>query len=434
MTKENTNWSAGKPLFWGFATLALLVGGLGTWSVVTTLSGAIIALGQIEVAQSRQVVQHLDGGVVAEILVAEGAAVAAGDVLLRLDGSELQSDLTIVENQLYEISARRARLEAERDDAPAVIFPADLTALARTRPDVAEMAKGQASLFATHRETRAQAIEQRQKRIAQISSQIEGIAAQQAAIATQIELLKSDLAAQSDLLAKGLTQAARVSAIERELAQVQGQAGELAAAGAEAAGRITEIEIEIRGLSTTLREAAEAELRDVAAQELELTERQRALTQRIGRLDIRAPAAGLVFGLQVKTPQSVIRPADPLMFIVPQDRPLLVAVRIPPTHVDEVHLGQDVRLVFSALPTRLAPQLFGHVELVSADALTDERTGVPYYRAEISIDAKTLLAIGQPQIVPGMPVQAFIRTTDRTPLSYLLKPFTDYFQSAFRET
>lgn len=165
-----------------------------------------------------------------------------------------------------------------------------------------------------------------------------------------------------------------------------------------------------------------------------MTERLRALTQRIGRLDIRAPAAGLVFGLQVKTPQSVIRPADPLMFIVPQDRPLLVAVRIPPTHIDEVHLGQDVRLVFSSLPSRLAPQIFGRVALVSADALTDERTGVPYYRAEISIGAKTLLAIGQTQIVPGMPVQAFIRTSDRTPLSYLLKPFTDYFQSAFRET
>lgn len=434
MTDPDVNWSARRPLIWGFLTLGLLIGGLGGWSVLTTLTGAIIAPGQIEVAQSRQVVQHVDGGVVAEILVAEGDAVSAGDVLLRLDGSPLHSELTIVENQLYELSARRARLEAERDDAGAVGFPAGLLKAAETRPDVAEMVDGQASLFAAHRETLAQATDQRQKRIGQIDSQIAGIDAQQAATETQVALLDADLRAQRDLLDQGLTQAARVSAIEQELAQAQGHAGELTAAKAEAAGRITEIEIEIRGLATQLREAAEAELRDVAAQELELSERQRALVERIGRLDIRAPAAGLVFGLQVTTPQSVIKPADPLMFIVPQDRPLLVAVRIPATHVDEIHLGQEVRLVFSSLPSRTTPELTGQVTLVSADALTEERTGATYYRAEISITADSLRAIGQVDIVPGMPVNAFIRTADRTPLSYLLKPFTDYFRSAFRET
>ncbi len=434
MTNQDNNWSAGRPLFWGFLTLALLIGGLGTWSVLTTLSGAIIAPGQIEVAQSRQVVQHVDGGVVAEILVTEGDRVKTGDVLLRLDGSQLQSEVTIVENQLQELNARRARLEAERDEADAVTFPAGLLKAAADRPDVAEMVDGQASLFAAHRETLAQAVDQRERRIGQIGSQIEGIEAQQAAVETQVTLLGPELGAQRDLLEKGLTQAARVSAIERELAQVQGRAGELTAAKAEAAGRITEIEIEIRGLATQLREAAEVELRDVAARELELSERQRALTERIGRLDIRAPAAGLVFGLQVTTPQSVIRSADPLMFIVPQDRPLLVAVRIPATHVDEVHLGQDVRLVFSSLPSRTTPELIGRVTLVSADALIDERTGATYYRTEIAIDAEDILGLGKLDVVPGMPVDAFIRTADRTPLSYLLKPFTDYFRNAFRET
>ncbi len=434
MTDQDMNWSARNPLVWGFLTLALLIGGLGAWSALTTLAGAIIAPGQIEVAQSRQVVQHLDGGVVADILVTEGDAVKAGDVLLRLDGSQLQSELTIVENQLYELSARRARLEGERDDSGIVTFPADLLKAAETRPDVAEMVDGQASLFAAHRETLTQAIDQRQKRIEQIDSQIEGIDAQQAAIETQVALLDADLKAQRDLLEQGLTQAARVSTIEQDLAQVQGHAGELTAAKAEASGRITEIEIEIRGLATQLREAAEVELRDVAAQELELSERQRALAERIGRLDIRAPAAGLVFGLLVTTPQSVIKPADPLMFIVPQDRPLLVAVRIPATHVDEVHLGQDVRLVFSSLPSRTTPELTGRVTLVAADAVTDERSGKTYYRAEISINAESLLALGQVDIVPGMPVNAYIRTSDRTPLSYLLKPFTDYFRNAFRET
>ena len=434
MTDKDTNWSAGRPLFWGYLTLGLLIGGLGAWAMLTTLAGAIIAPGQIEVAQSRQVVQHLDGGVVAEILVAEGDEVGAGDVLLRLEGSQLQSDLTIVENQLHEMSARRARLEAERDNADAVTFPAELLNAAAIVPDVAEMIDGQASLFAAHRETLAQAIDQRGKRILQIGSQVEGIAAQQDAVETQVVLLNTELEAQRDLLAKGLTQATRVSAIERELAQVQGRVGELTAAEAEAAGRITEIEIEIRGLATHLREGAEAELRDVAARELELSERQRALARRVGNLDIRAPAAGLVFGLQVTTPQSVIRPADPLMFIVPQDRPLLVAVRVPATHVDEVRLGQDVRLVFSSLPSRTTPEVSGRVTLVSADALADERTGATYYRTEIAIDIKSLQDLGEDYVVPGMPVDAFIRTVDRTPLSYLLKPFSDYFRNAFRET
>jgi len=433
MNRQTLRWSAVGPLVLGFLTLLLLIGGIGAWSVLTTLTGAIIAPGQVEVSRNRQVVEHIDGGVVAEILVAEGDRVAAGDVLLRLDGSPLRSELTIVENQLHEVRARRARLEAERDEATVVTFPDDLLQVAARSPDVAEMVEGQAGLFDAHRETLAHGVEERRKRIEQIGSQIEGIRAQQVALETQVRLLGTDLEAQRNLLAKGLAQAPRVTAIERELAEAQGRLGELAAAQAEAAGRITEIEIEIQGLATELRESAEAELRDVAARELELSERQRALAERIGRLDIRAPAAGVVFGLKVTTPQSVIRPADPLLFIVPQDRPLLAAVRLPATDVDDVRVGQETRLVFSSLPSRTTPEVVGHVTLVSADALTDESTGMRYFRTEILIDPEGLQALDQ-TVVPGMPVDAFIRTADRTPLSYLVKPFTDYFRNAFRES
>ena len=434
MTEGTTTWSAARPLFWGFLTLALLVGGLGTWSVFTTLAGAIIAHGQVEVSQNRQMVQHPDGGVVAEINVTEGATVKAGDIVIRLDGSALQSEIAIIENQLYEIIARRARLEAERDEASDVSFPPGLVAAVAKRADVAELVDGQASLFAAHKESLAQATDQRRQRIEQIGSQIEGIEAQTDAIGTQISLLESELVTQQDLLAQGLIQAARVSAIERELAQAKGRAGELKAARAEAAVRITEIEIEITGLATQQREKAEVELRDIVARELELNERERSLSERIARLDIRAPAAGIVLGLKVTTPQSVLRPADVLMYVVPQDRPLLVASRVPVTHVDEVRPGQDVRLVFSSLPSRTMPELHGHVTLVSADALIDERTGVSYYRTEIAIDPAALHDLEGVNVVPGMPVDAFIRTADRTPLSYLLKPFTDYFRNAFRET
>lgn len=434
MSATGTQWSATRPLIWGFLTVSLLIGGLGAWSVFTTLAGAIIAPGQVEVSQSRQVVQHPDGGVVAEILVTEGAEVAAGDVLLRLDGSQLRSDLAIIDNQLWEVSARRARLEAERDAAEIIGFPQELLVAAADRQDVAGIVEGQAGLFAAHQEALDQAIDQRRTRIDQIASQIEGIEAQRKAIGTQIALLEAELVAQKELLEKGLTQAPRVSAIERELAQAKGSEGELIAGKAEATGRVTEIEIEITGLVTQSREKAEAELRDIVARELELTEGRQAIAKRIGRLDIRSPAAGLVLSLRVTTPQSVIRPADALMYVVPQDRPLLVAAHVPVTHVDEVRPGQDVRLVFSSLPSRTTPELHGQVTLVSADVLTDERSGASYYRAEIAIDFAALQDLAGVTVVPGMPVEAFIRTEDRTPLSYLLKPFMDYFRGAFRET
>jgi len=434
MKERTETWSARWPLFWGFLTVALLVGGLGAWSVMTTLAGAIIAPGHIEVSQNRQVVQHPDGGVVAEILVTEGATVAAGVVLIRLDGSQVRSELAIVENQLHELAARRARLEAERDGALSVAFPEMLLAAAAQRPDVAEMMDGQAGLFATYQETLAQATEQRQERIEQIKSQIAGLDAQRDAIEAQIALLDAERATQRDLLEKGLTQATRVSSIERDLAELKGRAGELAAGRAEASGRITEIEIEITSLVTQQREEAEAELRDIVARQLELAERQRALSERISRLEVRAPVAGIVLGMQVTTVRSVVRPADILMYVVPQDRPLLVIARVPVTHVDEVRVGQNVRLVFSSLPSRTTPELVGTVALVSADSLSDERSGMTYYRVEVEIDLAELQHQTGVDVVPGMPVDAFIRTADRTPLSYLMKPFTDYFREAFRET
>jgi HlyD family secretion protein len=426
-------WSAARPLVIGFLTLGILVGGLGAWSVFTTLSGAVIAPGQIEVSQSRQVVQHPDGGVVDAILVTEGASVSAGDVLLRLDGSALRSERAIVEAQLMELAARRARLEAQRDGAPAVTFPATLRRAAIARQDVAEMIAGQSGLFASQADALAQAEELRSTRIGQIESQMQGLRAQVAANKTQVALLAGEIATQRDLLDRGLAQSARLSALERDLAQLQGRAGELTSALAEAAGRVTETRIEIAALATQSRETAEAELRDVVARQLELIERDSALAGRINRLEVRAPASGLVLGLAVTTPQSVIRPAEPLLYIVPQDRPLLVAARVPVTHVDEVHPGQSVRLVFSSLPNRNTPEILGKVTLISADALADERTGLTYFRTEIAIDARALQDMVGVAVVPGMPVEAFLKTADRTPLSYLFKPLTDYFRAAFRE-
>lgn len=426
-------WSARGPILLGVITVAALVGGFGLWSVATEIQGAVVASGQVQVEQQRQIVQHPDGGVVAEIAVAEGQSVQAGDLLIRLDGEMLQSELAIVEGQLFEIRARRARLEAERDDATRPVIPADLAEIATQRPEVAELVQGQLRLFDARRDTQSREIEELKKRRAQTQSQIQGIDAQIAATAQQTDLIRQELVDQNGLLAKGLAQASRVLALRREEANLLGTSGELIAAKAQAEGRITEFELEELRLAAARREEASTQLRDIGPTELELAERRRALSGQIARLEIRAPVSGLVLGLSVTTPRSVVRAADPILYLIPQDRPLVIAAQISPLHIDEVRVGQKVRLVFSSFSGRTTPDLFGHVTVVSADALSDQKSGLSYYRAEILLDAGEMSRLGHP-LLPGMPVEAFIETPARTPMAYLLKPFTDYFSTAFRES
>ncbi|MFN3969768.1 MAG: HlyD family type I secretion periplasmic adaptor subunit [Gemmobacter sp.] len=427
-------YSARAPLILGALTLAVLLGGFGYWSVGTTLTGAIVASGQIEVEQNRQIVQHPDGGVVEAILVADGSTVTAGQPLLRLDGSLLRSELSIVESQFLEILARRGRLEAERDEAAAPRFPEELVTLAATRTDAAELMEGQRRLFEARRDTLAQQSEQLARRADQTAAQIDGIDAQITAMSDQLALIGQEMASVQELLDKGLAQAARLLALQREEARLRGQTGELAATRAASEGRITELELEVLRLAATRREEANSQLRDIGFRELELAERRRALAERIARLEIVAPVAGIVLGLQVTTPRAVLRPAEPVMYLIPQDRPLVIAAQIPTIHIDQVRPGQPAVLVFSAFSSRTTPEVLGTVSRVSADALTDDRSGVTYYRAEILPDPGELDKLAGLTLIPGMPVEAFIRTEERTPLAYLIKPFTDYFARAFRES
>ena len=294
--------------------------------------------------------------------------------------------------------------------------------------------RGQRRLFDARRVSLASQIEQLGKRREQINDQLDGMESQKQALTTQLGLLRKELVDQKGLLENGLTEASRVLALQREEASMLGQLGELAATRAQAEGRITETQIEVLRLASDRREEANAQLRDSGVQELELAERRRALQERIARLDVRAPVSGIVLGLTVTTPRAVLRPADPILYLIPQDRPLVIATHVPPIHVDQVHVGQSVKLVFSAFSSRETPELTGHVSVVSADALIDPRSQTPYYRAEILLDEGELAKLAGNTLIPGMPVEAFIQTEARTPLAYLLKPFTDYFARAFRES
>ena len=434
MSDTKNNWSARAPLTIGLLAMLVLVGGFGSWSALSKISGAVIASGRIEVDRNRQIVQHLDGGLVEEILVDEGDTVEAGQTLIRLDATLLASNLAITEGQLFELMSRRGRLEAERDEAEEVVFEEELLAEAAANPDIAEIVQGQERLFHARVDSLKHEIEQLGKRRNQIADQVRGIEAQEDSLTVQLDLIRKELVDQQGLLEKGLAQASRVLALQREEASLSGRVGELAASKAQAAGRITEIDIEVIKLSSRRREEAITRLRDLQYRELELAEQRRALEEQLSRLEIKAPVSGIVYGLQVYTPRSVIRPADPVLFLVPQDRPLIIAAQVPVIHVDQIYTGQEVSLRFSALDQRNTPELFGRVLVVSADAFQDEATGASYYRAEIVLSEGEQAKLPEnARLVPGMPVEAFLRTADRTPIAYLVKPLTDYFTKAFRE-
>jgi HlyD family secretion protein len=434
MTTAKKPFSARRQVALGLVTLLVLVGGFGGWSVLSVIDGAVVAPGRLEVEQNRQVVQHLDGGVVADIRVEDGQVVQAGEVLIRLDGTLLQSELTIVEGQLFELFARRGRLEAERDEADTITFPQELVEVAATHPEAAGLMEGQRRLFAARRDTLAKQTEQLGKRAQQTRSQIAGVEAQITALTSQLDLIAQERASVEELLEKGLAQVSRLLALQREEARLQGQVGELTAAKATSEGRITEIELEVLRLAAARREEANSQLRDIGFRELELVERRSALIERMARLDITAPVGGVVLGLTVTTPRAVLRPAEPLLYLVPQDRPLVIVAQVAPTDIDQVHPGQPARLMFPAFSTRTTPELNGTVLMVSADALADERTGMTFYRAEILPDPGEVDKLTGLTLLPGMPVESFIRTDARSPMAYLVKPFTDYFMKAFRES
>lgn len=412
--------SCRRPVALGLSALIALLLGLGLWAGLARIDGAIIAAGRIEVARNRQLVQHPDGGLVESLLVAEGQSVTAGQVLLRLDGSQLGPALAAATAQLQSLRAGRARLLAERDGT-APTFPADLAGTA--------VADEQLRLFQARTDMLARQTAQLRGRLAQIAAQIDGIAAQDTALTRQIALTDGDLTTQRDLQSKGLTQAARVSALERQLAQLQGDLGETRAARAQAEGRATEVRLEILRLTDQRRTDAADALRAQTPQEAELSERCTTLRAQLDRLTLRAPVSGRVLGLQVTGPQSVIGPGQTVLTLVPNDRPLVATLHITPADIDQVSVGQTVRLVFTTLPGPSAPQATGRLITVAADVLTEPEGRSAYYLAEVAIPPDQTGTL-----VPGMPVEALVETGSRSALAYLTRPLTDYFRLAFRES
>lgn len=407
-----------------------LVAGVGGWAVTAKLTGAVIAPGSVTVDQHLKAVQHRDGGIVGEIAVREGDFVQAGQVLLRLDDAQTKAELSIVRSQLVELTARRARLLAERDGLPAIEFPHGLAARS---PEAAPIVQGETRLFIGNRLNRESEKQQLELGIEQIGEEIKGLGAQRKSKDDEIALVEIESRKLKGLLAKGLIEGSRVYAVDRERARLGGERGEIDAAIARAKTRISEIRLQIIAIDETGRTEAQRELSLVETELSELGDRRMAIEDRLARTDIRAPISGTINELNIHTIGGVITPAEVLATIVPEDARLKVEAKLAPVSIDQVAVGQPARLRFSALNQRTTPELTGAVVHVSPATTRDGATGEPYYVADVEITADELRKLGPVRLLPGMPVEVFVSTDERTAISYLAKPVTDQFERAFRE-
>ena len=416
----------------GMLLVVMLAGGVGGWAVATEVSGAVIAPGQLVVETNVKKVQHPTGGVVGELRVRDGSEVRAGDVLVRLDDTITRANLAIVTKNLDELSARQARLEAERDGADAIAFPQELL----ERREVAEVGKvlaGETRLFELRRSARAGQKAQLKERVEQLREEIDGRTGQIQAKGREIVLIGQELEGVRELWRKNLIQIQRVTALERDAVRIEGERAQLIAANAQTKGKISETELQILQIDQDLRSEVGRELADIRGKLSELVERKVAAEDQLKRVDIRAPQDGFVHQLAVHTVGGVVTPGEALMMVVPRADSLTVEARLAPPDIDQVRVGQRAVLRFSAFNQRTTPELNGEVQVVAADVSQDPKTGVYYYTVRIALPPQELERLGGLKLVPGMPLETFIQTGSRTVISYLMKPLTDQVARAWRE-
>jgi membrane fusion protein, type I secretion system len=420
----------------GLAITVLLVGGVGGWATTAQLAGAVIAPGTIVVESNVKKVQHPTGGIVGEILVKEGGEVEAGQVVLRLDDTVTKATLGVVRSQLDELTAREARLLAERDDAAAVVFPAQLMA---ARDDAAATAvAGEQKLFESRRTALTGQRAQLRERVAQLNEEIGGLSAQLAAKESELVLIGKELAGVAELYHKNLVSISRYTQLQRDQTRLQGERGQFIAEIARARGKISETELQIIQLDQDFRTEVLKDLRDAQGKIAELKERVTAAEDQLKRVDLRAPQAGFVHQLSVHTVGGVIGNGETLMEIVPRADELVVEAKVAPPDIDQVAVGAKAVVRIMAGNQRTTPQITGVLTRVSADLAHEQQQNpaVPpqaYYTVRIALPAEEVARLEGLRLVPGMPAEAFIQTHERTPLQYLLKPLQEQIARTFRE-
>ena len=418
----------------GMVIVGFVTFGIGGWAATSELTGAVIGQGVLVVDSSVKKVQHPTGGVVGELRVREGDKVLAGDILLRLDETQTLANATIVSKSFDELVARQARLEAERDNADQITFPKLL--LERTRDPASEAARAIAaerSLFDLRRQARGGQKAQLKERSAQLQEEIKGYLGQAEAKQREVDFVHKELEGVRTLFEKRLVPMNRLTALERDTARLEGERSQLSGMTAQAKGKIAEIELQIIQIDQDLRTEVGKDLIETRSKISELAERKTAAVDQLYRIDIRAPQTGRVHQLTVHTVGGVISPGEQIMLIVPDADALAVEVKIAPRDIDQVYVGQAASMRFAAFDQKTTPEIEGEVSLVSADLVQEQRTGMSYYTARVLLNPEEVARLGSAKLLPGMPVDVFIKTPGRTPLSYLIKPLRDQAERAFKE-
>jgi HlyD family secretion protein len=417
----------------GLAVVIVLAGGFGGWASTVQISGALIAPGSVVVDSNVKKVQHPTGGVVGEVRVRDGDTVKAGDVVVRLDDTVTKASLAIVVKTLNGLYARAARLEAEQRGDSKLTFPPQLTERAGD-PDVQNVMVSETKLFEVRVHGRAGQKAQLRERVLQLNEEIGGLSAQEKAKDQEIALIEKELVGVRSLFEQRLVQLTRLTTLERDAARLNGERAQYIASRAQAKGKITETELQIIQVDKDMVSEVSKDLRETNDKIGEFVERKVTAEDQLRRVDIRAPQDGMVLQSTVHTVGGVITAGDAIMMIVPQADDLSVEAKVDPKDIDKLQIGQKTLMRFSAFNQRTTPELNGLVTRVSADVTTDQRTGQSYYTIRVSLPPAEVARLGDKnKLIPGMPVEAFVQTGDRTMLSYLLKPMNDQLMRSFRE-
>jgi HlyD family secretion protein len=415
----------------GVAAVGIFVVAGGIWSVFAPLESAAVGSGQVEAESFRKRIEHLEGGIIGQILVHDGDAVRPGQVLVRLDDTKARTALLGLRGQYWDALAGEARLLAERNGAAEIAFP---EALLQSRdPAAATVIAGQRKIFETRRSLLKTKSDLYRQRIAEVNEEIGGYTAQEAAAIRRIAFAEEEIADLKKLLEKGLAQKPRLLELQRDHADIEGKRGDLVAQIAKAKQTIAENEVNILNLENDTQKEVASDLRDAQKKIHELAEQIEAAEYVLTRIEVRSPEAGVVTDLKFHTPGGVVQPGDRLMYLVPQEDRLIITVQLKPEDINVVHPGLSASVRLLPYKQRRTPQIEGTVTYVSADKLVDKKTNQPYYAARIRLDAEMLAKTPEVELVPGMPVEAMIRTGERTVAFYALSPVLDSFHRAFRE-
>jgi HlyD family secretion protein len=430
--KLNTERSISRHMLAGLVIVIVLAGGVGGWAGTMTLSGALIAQGSVVVDSNVKKVQHPTGGIVGQLNVRDGDHVKQGDIVVRLDDTVTRANLAIVTKGLDELYARKARLESERDGVSSVKFPPDLLARAND-PDIASILDGERKLFELRSNARTGQKAQLRQRVEQLNEEVRGLKAQGISKDKETKLINREKDGVYDLWKQKLVPLTKLTELERAAARLEGESGQLIAQAAQVAGKISETELQIIQVDRDLSSEVAKETREIDGKIGEFVERKVTAEDQLKRVDIRAPQNGMVFQSNVHTVGGVITAGDAIMLIVPDADNLTVEAKVNPQDIDQVRPGQTALLRMSAFNQRTTPEIYGKVTRISADASTDQRTGTTYYTIRISMAPDEVAKLGEVKLVPGMPVEAFVQTDERTMISYLVKPLHDQLMRMFRE-